>query len=89
VELYPKQINLSQEILLLESLPCDSIDLVNRANEDNRCVSCVCVCVFIRFVCHVHRVLCVHPLPRHKSRESVKIGPHPIGVLDLQVLIYL
>jgi hypothetical protein len=39
----------------------------------------VCVCVCLRFVCRVHRVLCVHPLPRHKSRESVKIGPHPRG----------
>jgi hypothetical protein len=42
----------------------------------------VCVCVCLRFLCHVHRVLRVlrvHPLPRLKSRESVKIGPHPRG----------
>jgi hypothetical protein len=56
------QVNLSQGILLLESLPYDSIELVNRANEDNWCVSCVCEFA-LRFVCRVHRVLHVHPLP--------------------------
>jgi hypothetical protein len=59
------QVNLSQGILLLESIPCDSIELVNRANEDNQCVSCVCEFA-LRYVCHVHgicRVLRVHPLP--------------------------
>jgi hypothetical protein len=62
----------------LESLPYDSIELVNRANEDNRCVSCVCE-FDLQFVCRVNCVLHVHPLPYHKSRESVKIGPHPRG----------
>jgi hypothetical protein len=42
-------------------------------------VSILCVCVCLWFVCRVHRVLRVHPPPRHKSRESVKIGPHPRG----------
>jgi hypothetical protein len=44
----------------------------------------VCVCVCLRFVCHVHRVhrvLHVHPLPRHISCESMKIRPHPRGQL--------
>jgi hypothetical protein len=62
----------------LESLPCDSIELVNRANEDNRCVSCVCVFAFD--LCVVFIVFFVFILfPRHQSRESVKIRPHLRG----------
>jgi hypothetical protein len=72
LEFYPLQVNLSQGILLLESLPCDSIELVNRANEDNRCVSCVCVFAFDLFIVFIR-------VPRHKSHESIKIGPHPRG----------
>jgi hypothetical protein len=69
------QVNLSQGILLLESLPCDSIEFVNRANKDNWCVSCVCVFAFDLFIMFFMFIL----IPRHKSRESVKIGPHPRG----------
>jgi hypothetical protein len=57
---------------------CDSIELVNWANEDNRCVSCVCVFAFdlcVEFIMFFVFIL----LPRHKSRKSVKIGPHPRG----------
>jgi hypothetical protein len=61
LEFYPLQVNLSQGILLLESLPCDSIELVNWANEDNRCVSCVCVFVFDLFIMFIL-------VPHHKSR---------------------
>jgi hypothetical protein len=61
----------------LESLPCDSIELVNRANEDNRCVSCVCVFAFD--LCVMFTVFFMFILvPRHKSRESVKIGPQGV-----------
>jgi hypothetical protein len=87
LEFYDLQVNLSQGILLLESLPCDSIELVNQANQDNLCVSCVCEFA-LRFVCRVHHVLHVHHLSLHKSRESVKIGPHPWGQ-PLQVGIHL
>jgi hypothetical protein len=59
----------------LESLPCDSIELVNRANEDNRCVSCVCEFTFDLFIMFIVFIL----VPCHKSRESVKIGPPPRG----------
>jgi hypothetical protein len=46
---------------------------VGESGQRGQPVYILCVCVCLRFVCHVH------PLPRHKSRESVKIGPHPRG----------
>jgi hypothetical protein len=65
----------------LESLPCDSIELVNRANEDNRCVSCVCVFAFDLFIVFIVFFVFFVFIPDslHQSRESVKIGPHPRG----------
>jgi hypothetical protein len=51
---------------------------VNRANEDNRCVSCVCVFAFDLFIVFIMFIVffVFIPVSRLKSRESVKIGPH-------------